>query len=105
MRDHITEALVASASVSIEDELTSKRSLAGRRNTRPTIGYLVSEIQRDFALWPWRGMVDAARQHDVKFITFIGGILRPLIGFGGQANVLCDLARVECWWIVQRIPS
>jgi PAS domain S-box-containing protein len=80
----------------MEDELTGKLSIAGRQNVRPTIGYLVSEIQRDFALWPWRGMVDAARQHDVNFITFMGDILRPLNGFEGQANVLCDLASVEC---------
>ncbi|MBN1889619.1 MAG: substrate-binding domain-containing protein, partial [Thermoflexales bacterium] len=57
---------------------------------------MVSEIQRDFALWPWLGMVDAARQHDVNFVTFIGGILRPMSGFGGQANVLCELAGTEC---------
>jgi hypothetical protein len=42
------------------------------------------------------GMVDAARQHDVNFITFMGGILRPPNGFGGQANVPCDLAGAEC---------
>jgi hypothetical protein len=55
MRDQITEAPVANAIVYLEDELTGKRSGAGRRNMRPTIGYLVSEIQRDFALWPWQG--------------------------------------------------
>jgi DNA-binding LacI/PurR family transcriptional regulator/anti-anti-sigma regulatory factor len=65
-------------------------------HSRPTIGYLVSEIQRDFALLPWLGMMDAARQHDVNLITFIAGVLRPLSGYWGQANVLCDLAGAEC---------
>jgi PAS domain S-box-containing protein len=66
------------------------------QNSRPTIGYLVSEIQRDFAMLPWLGMMDAARQHDVNLISFPAGVLRPLSGFGEQANVLCDLAGVEC---------
>lgn len=73
-----------------------KRAKRGSpQNLRPTIGYLVSEIQRDFAMLPWFGMMDAARQYDVNLISFIGGMLRPPSGFGEQANVLYDLAGVE----------
>ncbi len=80
----------------VTDPSTDKQPTIPGRNGRRTIGYLCSEIQRDFALWPWLGMVDAAGRYDVNFITFMGGILRPLNGFGGQANVLCDLAGAGC---------
>jgi DNA-binding LacI/PurR family transcriptional regulator/GAF domain-containing protein len=75
-----------------------KRSLThtGRRKDRPTIGYLVSEVQRDFALLPWLGMLDAARKHEVNLISFIGRVLRPPTGFDGQANVVYELAGTEC---------
>ncbi|MBN1219397.1 MAG: substrate-binding domain-containing protein, partial [Anaerolineae bacterium] len=69
---------------------------ANRQGKRPTIGYLVSEIERDFAMLPWLGMMDAARQHNVNLITFIAGVLRPPSGHWGQANILCDLASAEC---------
>ena len=74
----------------------NKQPRPKQQKKRPTIGYLVSELQLDFSLLAWQGMTDAARKHDVDLISFIGGIMRPHTGFGGQANVLYDLAGPEC---------
>jgi DNA-binding LacI/PurR family transcriptional regulator/GAF domain-containing protein len=80
--------------------MTDKRrpgsSHTSRRKDRPTIGFLVSEIQRDFALLPWLGMMDVARKHEVNLITFVGRVLSPSMGFEGQANVIYELAGPEC---------
>ncbi len=60
----------------------------GRQNGRPTIGFFNLNISDDWALWPWLGMVDAARKHDVNLVTFVGQI----VGLD-QGNVVYDLAR------------
>ena len=59
-----------------------------RRKKRPTIGFFDLEIANDWALWPWQGVVDAARKHDVNLVTFVG----QAVGLD-QANVVYDLAK------------
>jgi DNA-binding LacI/PurR family transcriptional regulator/putative methionine-R-sulfoxide reductase with GAF domain len=67
----------------------------GQRKGRPTIGFFNNEIGRDWALWPWLGMVDTARKHDVNLVTFIGKNMRWATDFAAQANVLYALANGE----------
>lgn len=65
------------------------------QKNRPTIGFFNVDIGPEWALWPWQGMVDAARQYDVNLLSFIGKALRWPHEFQEQANVLYDLARGE----------
>ncbi|MFL7794506.1 MAG: substrate-binding domain-containing protein [Anaerolineae bacterium] len=60
-----------------------------RRKDRPTIGYFNIMITGGaWALQPWLGIVDAARERDVNLVTFVG----RTVGIG-RANVIYDLAR------------
>jgi PAS domain S-box-containing protein len=69
---------------------SSKTRMAGtdRRKNRPTIGYMNSIITLDWALRPWLGIVDAARERDVNLVTSIGGMVGR-----HQANVIYDMTR------------
>jgi len=62
---------------------------------RPTIGYFTLEIQRDFAFWPWLGVVDAAHQHGVNLISFPLKALRSPNGFEAQANLIGELVEAR----------
>jgi hypothetical protein len=52
-----------------------KKNETKKQKQRPTIGFFNLEIANDYALWPWQGIVDAARQHDVNLVTFVGRIV------------------------------
>jgi signal transduction histidine kinase/DNA-binding LacI/PurR family transcriptional regulator/AraC-like DNA-binding protein len=58
---------------------------------RPTIGLLISRLDRGFHRAAWQAVADAARERDVNLICFDGGVLCAPEGFAAQANVLYDL--------------
>lgn len=47
---------------------------ANQRKNRPTIGFFVIEIGA-WNLWPWQGIMDTGRQHDVNLVTYVGRIV------------------------------
>ncbi len=73
---------------------------------RPTIGFFNWEIGRDWSLVSWLGICDAARQHDVNLISFVGGMVNsprtpegsvyPSQSLEGQAESIYALAGTEC---------
>src|SRR5512136_3357547 len=71
-----------------ETSLTS----ANQRKKRPTIGFFIHQFRREWALLPWQGIVDAARERDVNLVTYVG----RAVGWNSieaQANVLYNLAK------------
>jgi len=65
---------------------------ANQRKKRPTIGFFIHQFRRDWALLPWQGIVDAARERDVNLVTYVG----RAVGWNSieaQANILYDLAK------------
>lgn len=66
-----------------------------QQNDRLTIGFFATAIQHDWAFWPWQGIIEAARQHDVNVISFIGKVVGWPHDFYGQANALYALAGAE----------
>lgn len=80
--------------------MSPHQKLNAPKQTKPhqqrlTIGYFSIEIQRDFALWPWWGVVDAARQHNVNVVSFPLNALRSPHGFEAQANLISDLVEAS----------
>ena len=67
-------------------------SFDSQHTQRPTIGYFVTEIERDWALWPWLGISDAAARHDINLFTCTGRALRWTQNFEDQANIVYALA-------------
>ena len=74
-----------------ENQKTERHSRP--QNARPTIGMLGSDMTD--CLLQWLGTVDAIRQRDVNFISWLGGRLRDPEGFQAQGNVLFDLVAAE----------
>jgi len=52
---------------------------------------LATEIERDWALLPWHGLLDAAHHHEMNVVNFIGKIVAWPHYFIEQANVIYDL--------------
>ncbi|MFO7631735.1 MAG: substrate-binding domain-containing protein, partial [Caldilinea sp.] len=75
--------------------MTKHRQTDQTIKARPTIGFLNSDIEAEWALLPWLGMVDAARQHDVTLVTCVGKIINWAYNFEKQANVLYTLINGE----------
>jgi PAS domain S-box-containing protein len=71
----------------------SKHKTTSRRQARPTIAYLTTELYSH--LGQWTGTVDAARKHDVNLITIPGASLHFPTGFDAQANILYELIDAE----------
>ena len=59
---------------------------------RPTIGFFNIYIGPEWTLWPWHGVMDAARKYDVNLITCIGKPIRWPENFEEQANIIYALA-------------
>ncbi|MGA3056950.1 MAG: methyl-accepting chemotaxis protein [Candidatus Limnocylindrales bacterium] len=76
-------------------QLHSEPISGSRHGNRPTIGFFNSEVEPDWALWPWHGIMDAARERSVNVITYVGKIIRWASDFDEQANVVYDLANSD----------
>jgi methyl-accepting chemotaxis protein/DNA-binding LacI/PurR family transcriptional regulator len=59
---------------------------------RLTIGYFNTELQGEWALHPWEGALQAAREHDINLISFHGQPVASPDGFLGQENIIYELA-------------
>ncbi len=69
------------------NDATNVRILRSSIHTdRPTIGFLNWEIEHEWSLGSWLGICDAARQHDVNLLSFIGGIVSSSQTPGGSVN-------------------
>ena len=75
-------------------EQTVKPTYIDSPGARPTIGYLAPTISDGTGVRVWSGMVDAAREHNVNLICFVGQSLRHT-GPSLPSNVLYDLASAE----------
>ncbi len=80
----------------MSDSNEMARSLnAGQQKTRPTIGLLTYGLVDTISEAMWRGVEDAAREHDVNLVCFSGGTLRDFTGVSVSANVLYDFISAE----------
>lgn len=68
---------------------------ASSQQSRPTIGFLVSQFISNNVHNTWLGAVDEAQRRDVNLIGFIGGHLRCPEGFATQSNIVYDLVNVQ----------
>ncbi|MBN2118734.1 MAG: substrate-binding domain-containing protein, partial [Anaerolineales bacterium] len=64
-------------------------------STRPTIGFLTSEMGGPLQRLMWLGASDLAQERDANLIVFPGGVLRDSRGFEAQANRIFDLVTVD----------
>ncbi len=69
--------------------------LLPRRTDRLTIGFLNSNVDHEWALWPWQGALDAASAHQVNLVSLVGHLVAQKQDFGGQANVLYALVNTR----------
>ncbi|MBN2737328.1 MAG: substrate-binding domain-containing protein [Spirochaetales bacterium] len=58
---------------------------------RPLIGYYNITISQDWGFLPWRGMLKAAKSHNIDTISFIGEILNHHDPLAHQSNAVYDL--------------
>jgi len=66
------------------------------QKTGPTIAYLTNKIYSPFfTQLVWLGIIDAAREHRVNEICFMGEALEDPEDFKAQANILFDLISKE----------
>jgi methyl-accepting chemotaxis protein/DNA-binding LacI/PurR family transcriptional regulator len=77
------------------ERLPSKPIARSWQKNRPTIGFFNSEVEADWALWPWHGVMDAAREQSIDVITYVGGVIRWPTDFVGQASMVYDLANSD----------
>ncbi|MFZ6029727.1 MAG: ATP-binding protein, partial [Chloroflexota bacterium] len=63
-------------------------------NERPTIGFINMEINTEWSMWPWLGIVDAAARHGVNLIAYIGKTIAAN-RTDEQANVVYQFAKDE----------
>lgn len=63
---------------------------------RPTIGLLTGYIRESgYQAAGWRGVADAAKEHNANLICFVGGGLGVTSQLSGQRNIAYNLARVD----------
>jgi PAS domain S-box-containing protein len=62
------------------------------KNKRLTIGFLNMGIDSEWSMWPWHGIVDAAKKHGVNLIAFIGKTIAQN-RIDEQANALYQFAK------------
>ena len=67
---------------------------AGPQRARPTIGYTTPDLSR-YQASMWAGALDVAQERDANLLCFVCGVLRDVIDFKYQANVLLDLVSPE----------
>ncbi|GAK53835.1 ggdef domain protein [Candidatus Moduliflexus flocculans] len=65
------------------------------KNGRLTIGFLTSGIGNPVSSNLWLGVADAAREHDVNLLCFVGEALQSPHGFKALANAVYDLVGTE----------
>jgi PAS domain S-box-containing protein len=64
-------------------------------NSCSTIGFLTG-FREQYSFQMWCGIADAAREHNIKAISFVGQNVYSPEGFKAQANILYDLIDTEC---------
>ncbi len=57
----------------------------------PTIGLLCDQLADEYSIGMWAGVRDAAREHEVRLLSFCGGTLMCPWGFEAHANMLYEL--------------
>ncbi|MEJ2663721.1 MAG: substrate-binding domain-containing protein, partial [Spirochaetia bacterium] len=62
-----------------------------RKNNRPTIGFLVSQLIDEYSVSIWSAIAAEAEKHDVNLVCLIGGALNGELNFEYQRNSLYDL--------------
>ena len=68
---------------------------------RLTIGCFSTDIRRDFALWPWLGVVDVAHQRNASAVTFPLKTLRFPNGFETRAHLIGQLVEASRSWTLR----
>jgi DNA-binding LacI/PurR family transcriptional regulator len=66
----------------------------GARRRRPVVGMLMTSLVNLYQV-QWLGAVDAAREHGVSLVTFVGRELESPLGFDAHANAIYDLVGAE----------
>ena len=61
------------------------------RNTRPTVGLLISQLGQDYEDAIRSGVIDATQAQDVNLVCIAGRHLRSPHGFEGKSNILYNL--------------
>lgn len=82
--------------IAMSDSKERTPSLAAeQQQTRPTIALLTYGLVDTISAAVWRGIEDAAREHDVNLVCFSGGTLHDFTGVTVSANVLYDFVSAE----------
>lgn len=63
-----------------------------RHNSRPTIGFLIGQMQERYQSLVWPGAAEAAREHDANLICIAGRALGSPSAWDAPRNVIYDLA-------------
>ena len=71
--------------------MSAKQKPKKTLDQRPTIGVIVDSMISGYQTTLWRGIKDAAQQHDVNLLCFVGREINSPLGFRRQANAIYNL--------------
>ncbi|HOT90666.1 MAG TPA: substrate-binding domain-containing protein [Anaerolineae bacterium] len=78
----------------LDSEKTAHLSQPGR-STRPTLGLFTYGLLDTISEAVWKGIEDAAREHDVNLVCYCGGSVDDATGVNLSANILYDFVSTE----------
>lgn len=69
----------------------TQKKQAAPKNSRPTIALLTPQLEYKTEYDIWRGLTDAAQEHDVNLMSFVGKWPQQPEGFGSTAAAIYNL--------------
>jgi len=94
-------------------QLHSEPISGSRHGNRPTIGFFNVGVEADWALWPWQGITDAARERSVNVITYVTNIRDGLsqadpagaTAFAANADAYVAQLKELDQWIAEQVKQ